>query len=88
MKDKNLGFRLFVILLVIGLSAWSLKDSIGYHSLEGDAKKKFREDNPKKVAMMQACGVVVAERVPLQVGENRHNSDYLATKASKSGHIL
>ena len=50
MKDKNLGFRLFVILLVIGLSAWSLKDSIGYHSLEGDAKKKFREDNPKEVA--------------------------------------
>jgi len=56
--------------------------SLGFSSV------RLLTNNPKKVAMMQACGVVVAERVPLQVGENRHNADYLATKASKSGHIL
>ena len=45
-------------------------------------------NNPKKVAMMEASGVTVAERVPLKVGENRFNRDYLATKAAKSGHLL
>ena len=56
--------------------------SLGFSSV------RLLTNNPKKVAMMQACGVEVAERVPLQVGENRHNADYLATKATKSGHIL
>jgi len=30
----------------------------------------------------------VVDRVPLKVGENRYNTDYLATKARKSGHLL
>ena len=38
--------------------------------------------------MMTESGVNVAERVPLKVGENAHNSAYLATKAAKSGHLL
>lgn len=45
-------------------------------------------NNPRKVAMMEASGIKVAERVPLIVGENHHNHDYLATKAAKSGHLL
>ena len=45
-------------------------------------------NNPRKVEMMQASGVEVVERVPLKVGENRHNTAYLATKAAKSGHLL
>ena len=45
-------------------------------------------NNPAKVARMQDAGVHVAERVPLKVGENPHNHDYLATKAAKSGHLL
>jgi len=45
-------------------------------------------NNPAKVAMMEASGITVAERVPLKVGENRFNRDYLATKAAKSGHLL
>ena len=45
-------------------------------------------NNPRKVEMMRASGIEVTERVPLQVGENRHNSAYLATKAEKSGHLL
>lgn len=45
-------------------------------------------NNPAKVAMMQASGVSVTERVALKVGENRHNTGYLATKAAKSGHLL
>jgi GTP cyclohydrolase II len=45
-------------------------------------------NNPRKVAMMETSGIKVAERVPLKVGENRHNTAYLATKAEKSGHLL
>jgi GTP cyclohydrolase II len=45
-------------------------------------------NNPAKVAMMQAQGVAVAERVPLQVGHTAENAGYLATKAAKSGHLL
>lgn len=45
-------------------------------------------NNPRKVDMMQDSGINVAERVPLVVGENRHNASYLATKATKSGHLL
>jgi GTP cyclohydrolase II len=45
-------------------------------------------NNPRKVDMMNQCGVTVTERVPLAVGENRHNAAYLATKAAKSGHLL
>jgi GTP cyclohydrolase II len=45
-------------------------------------------NNPRKVEMMEASGVAVAERVPLMVGENPHNAAYLDTKARKSGHLL
>jgi GTP cyclohydrolase II len=45
-------------------------------------------NNPRKIAMMQAQGIEVAERVPLQVGETVENRAYLATKAAKSGHLL
>ena len=53
----------------------------------------FREirlmtNNPAKVTMMQNCGIRVAERVPLLVGQNPLNARYLDTKAAKSGHIL
>ena len=45
-------------------------------------------NNPNKIAMMENTGIKVAERVPLKVGENTHNRNYLATKAAKSGHML
>lgn len=45
-------------------------------------------NNPRKVDMMIKSGIEVTERVPLAVGETRHNRAYLATKAAKSGHLL
>jgi GTP cyclohydrolase II len=38
--------------------------------------------------MMTHCGIDVTERVPLKVGHTEQNRAYLATKASKSGHML
>jgi len=45
-------------------------------------------NNPRKVAMLESCGVQVAERVPLIVGRSHFNAGYLDTKAAKSGHLL
>ena len=54
----------------------------------GFTQVRLLTNNPAKVAKLETCGVTVTERVPLKVGENRHNAAYLATKADKSGHIL
>ena len=54
----------------------------------GFSKVRLLTNNPAKVAMLQANGIAVTERVPLRVGLSRHNAQYLATKAAKSGHIL
>ncbi len=45
-------------------------------------------NNPAKIEMMERTGIHVVERVPLIVGENAHNHNYLAVKAKKSGHML
>ncbi len=45
-------------------------------------------NNPLKVKMMSAAGVLVREQVPLRVGKTAQNADYLHTKATKSGHVL
>ena len=54
----------------------------------GFGQVRLLTNNPGKIAMMQANGIEVSERVPLKVGETAHNRDYLATKAAKSGHML
>ncbi|MEM6371247.1 MAG: GTP cyclohydrolase II [Pseudomonadota bacterium] len=54
----------------------------------GFSAARLLTNNPAKVAMMEKSGIAVTERVPLKVGENRYNRDYLATKAAKSGHLL
>ncbi|MBE9476811.1 MAG: GTP cyclohydrolase II [Proteobacteria bacterium] len=54
----------------------------------GFSAVRLMTNNPKKVERMNAAGVTVVERVPLQVGHNPLNKDYLATKAKKSGHLL
>jgi GTP cyclohydrolase II len=54
----------------------------------GFSAARLMTNNPKKVAMMQGCGLAVIERVPLKVGRTRFNDAYLRTKAAKSGHLL
>jgi GTP cyclohydrolase II len=49
---------------------------------------RLMTNNPAKIDMMERCGIAVAERVPLQVGETAENSRYLAVKAEKSGHLF
>lgn len=56
--------------------------------LLGFRRVRLMTNNPRKVAMMQNCGLEVVERVPLKVGRTRFNDRYLRTKAAKSGHLL
>ena len=53
----------------------------------GFSAVRLMTNNPKKLVMMEACGLAVVERVPLHVGQTAQNADYLATKAAKSGHL-
>lgn len=53
----------------------------------GFSSVRLLTNNPRKLAMMESCGLTVAERVPLHVGQNAQNAAYLATKAAKSGHL-
>lgn len=54
----------------------------------GFSATRLMTNNPAKVARMEETGIMVAERVPLRVGETPENLGYLQTKARKSGHIL
>ena len=54
---------------------------MGFHAV------RLLTNNPRKLAMMQSCGLSVTERVALRVGETRQNAGYLATKIAKSGHL-
>ena len=45
-------------------------------------------NNPRKLAALAGYGMRLIERVPLQVGRNPHNQQYLATKAHKLGHMF
>ena len=56
--------------------------------LMGFESVRLMTNNPEKVSSMEAAGITVSERVPLQVGSNPLNEKYLKTKAKKSGHIL
>ncbi|WP_372803104.1 GTP cyclohydrolase II [Paracoccus seriniphilus] len=49
---------------------------------------RLMTNNPRKVNMLQGHGITVTERVPLVTARNRFNTNYLDTKASKSGHLL
>ena len=45
-------------------------------------------NNPEKVAGLEAEGIHVIERLPLQISANRHNRHYLDTKRDRTGHKL
>ncbi len=54
----------------------------------GIAKIRLITNNPRKIAGLKGYGLEVVDRVPLLIEANIHNSEYLATKAQKMGHLL
>lgn len=49
---------------------------------------KLITNNPNKLNYLTDLGIKVAERVPLVVGLNTHNTDYLNVKRDRMGHLL
>jgi GTP cyclohydrolase II len=56
--------------------------------LLGQREVRLLTNNPRKVAALEAAGITVAERLPLQLAPGAHNRLYLATKRDRSGHLL
>ena len=54
----------------------------------GICRVQLMTNNPDKIATLQTLGIEVVERVPLEVGRNPNNTDYLDTKAIKLGHLF
>ncbi|HHW10522.1 MAG TPA: bifunctional 3,4-dihydroxy-2-butanone-4-phosphate synthase/GTP cyclohydrolase II [Firmicutes bacterium] len=49
---------------------------------------KLLTNNPRKIAGLDGYGLVIEERLPLEIEANPNNVRYLATKRDKMGHLL
>jgi 3,4-dihydroxy 2-butanone 4-phosphate synthase / GTP cyclohydrolase II len=54
----------------------------------GIKKIKLLTNNPKKIIGLDAYGLKVVERVPIQIKPGLHNKKYLETKKKKLGHWI
>lgn len=64
------------------LPAAQMLRELGYNNI------RLLTNNPEKVAALAACGVEVVDRVPHSFPSNKHNEQYLNTKARRSGHLI
>jgi GTP cyclohydrolase II len=54
----------------------------------GTNRINLMTNNPDKVEQLTSLGVEVVKRMPLIVGVNDENKEYLGTKASRMGHTI
>lgn len=54
----------------------------------GVNRVKVLTNNPNKIGYLTDLGIEVVERIPLVVGVNSYNEDYLSVKRDKMGHLL
>jgi len=54
----------------------------------GIARVRLLTNNPDKIAGLEANGVEVVERLPLEMPPNPANLEYMRTKHDKMGHLL
>ncbi|KGF76694.1 3,4-dihydroxy-2-butanone 4-phosphate synthase [Lactococcus lactis] len=64
--------------------------SIGAQILKiiGVKSLKLMTNNPQKINDFQKYGLVVEERVALQIKDNPFDRDYLKVKQNKMGHLF
>jgi len=77
--NEALGFK--PDLRDYGIGAQILLD-LGLHSI------RLLTNNPKKIVGLDGYGLEITGREPLRISPGKFNRDYLATKASKLGHLL
>ena len=54
----------------------------------GVGRVRLLTNNPLKQAALEEHGIEVIERVPLEVGRNAVNDEYLKVKAARMGHLF
>lgn len=54
----------------------------------GISRVKLLTNNPDKIQKLQSYNINVVERVPIEVGRNSFNTNYLDTKREKFKHML
>lgn len=62
---------------------------IGAQILADIGLKKIRllTNNPRKIIGLEGYGIEIVERIPIHVGVNEYNEEYLKTKMEKLGHL-
>ncbi len=77
--NERLGFK--ADLRTYGMGAQILKD-LGLSDI------RLLTNNPRKVIGLSGWGLNIVERVPLEMSATAYSVSYLATKATKLGHLL
>ena len=54
----------------------------------GVRKIELLTNNPRKIVGLEAYGLEIVKRVPIEIKATRHNRRYLAAKRDKLGHLL
>jgi 3,4-dihydroxy 2-butanone 4-phosphate synthase/GTP cyclohydrolase II len=85
----------------LGLDTIEANEALGFRADERDYRVAagmlsalgvrsilLMSNNPAKIADLQAHGVRIAGRIPLEVSPNPHNAKYLETKRVRAGHLL
>ncbi len=54
----------------------------------GLSKVRLLTNNPRKIVGLEAYGLSIVERVPIEITPNQSNRKYLETKRDKLGHLL
>jgi 3,4-dihydroxy 2-butanone 4-phosphate synthase/GTP cyclohydrolase II len=77
--NEKLGFP--ADLRDYGIGAQILRDL-------GVRRMRLMTNNPRKIVGLESYGLVIADRVPLEIEPNLKNAKYLKTKKARLGHIL
>ena len=88
LQDK--GYDTVTANLKLGFAA-DLRDyGIGAQILAdlGVRRIDLLTNNPRKVVGLEAYGLTIEKRIPVQMKPNRYNKRYLSTKRDKLGHLL
>jgi len=79
--EANLALGFLPDLRNYGIGAQILRDL-------GVRKMRLMTNNPKKIVGLNAYGLEITERVPIEIEANNTNRYYLETKKNKLGHLL
>jgi 3,4-dihydroxy 2-butanone 4-phosphate synthase/GTP cyclohydrolase II len=77
--NEKLGFP--ADLRDYGIGAQILRDL-------GVRKMRLMTNNPRKIVGLESYGLIIEDRVPLQIEPNLANAKYLQTKKARMGHLL